>query len=298
MSATICACCGSTGLVAHFSVGGQMGEEGLIPTTDSFGTALADIERCERCTHMQLASFPTEADLAEAYGDAASEDYVEEEAGQRATARWVLERIERHVAPGRMLDLGCWVGFQLDEAEKRGWQTLGVEPSAFAAAFARERFGLEILNRPLDAVRLPEAAFEAVFLGDVIEHIPDAGAALDRVRAALSPGGVVAMALPDAGSRLARAMGPRWWAVVPTHVHYFTRRSVGTLLANHGFEPLSFETAPKAFTVRYYLGRLGGYNKALAGGLVRVTTAVGLADRLWSPDFGDRMLVVARASGS
>lgn len=275
-------------------VEGELGEQGLIPTIDQFGTALADIVRCADCGHMQLERFPDLAELESAYADAASADYVEEEAGQRMTARATLEAIERYVERGSLLDLGCWVGYLLDEARSRGWRTLGVEPSDFAAGFARERLGLEVVQASLEDAELPSRAFDAVFLGDVIEHLPDAGAALDRIAGLLVPGGVVALAIPNAGSRLARLMGPHWWSVIPTHVHYFTRRSIGTLLARRGFEPLAFETSPKAFTVRYYLDRIAGYSPALAGGLVAGATKAGLAERIWAPDFGDRMLVVAR----
>ena len=181
-------------------VAGGMGEEGLIPTTDRFGSALADLVRCLACGHMQLERFPDEAELSEAYGDAESDDYVEEEAGQRATARVALERIERHVRPGAMLDLGCWVGFLLAEARDRGWETLGVEPSEFASAYARDRLGLEVLRAGLLEADLPERSFDAVVMGDVIEHLPDPAAALDRIAALLRPGGVVHLALPDAGS--------------------------------------------------------------------------------------------------
>jgi SAM-dependent methyltransferase len=290
-----CAACGSARLVPHLRVAGEIGEPGLIPTTDRYGTALGDIVRCTRCTHMQLDRFPAAAELADAYERAASHDYVDEEAGQRETARRILDRIESVADRGAMLDLGCWVGFLLAEARERGWRTLGVEPSEFAARYASEKLGLDVVHAELQRAELPAATFQAAFLGDVIEHLPDAGDALDRVAAALEPGGVVALALPDAGSRLARAMGGRWWAVVPTHVHYFTRRSLGTLLARTGFEPISFATAPKAFTVRYYLRRLGGYSTALAGALVAAAEAAGLAERMWAPDFGDRMLVLARA---
>ena len=44
-------------------------------------------------------------------------------------------------------------------------------------------------------------------MGDVIEHLPDPRAALRRVGQLLEPGGVIALALPDAGSRVARTMG-------------------------------------------------------------------------------------------
>lgn len=290
-----CAACGRSDLHPHLAVAGEAGTEGLIPTTDQFGTALSDIVRCGDCGHMQLARFPAEEELAEAYADAASDDYVEEEAGQRETARRVLDRIERFTERGALLDLGCWVGFLLSEAERRGWQTTGVEPSEFAAAFARDRLGLRVLNTGIAEADLPEREFQAVFMGDVIEHLIDPGAALDQIASLLVPGGVVALALPDAGSRIAGAMGARWWSVIPTHVQYFTRDSLGTLLRGRGFEPLLVATSPKAFTVRYYLDRIGGYSEAFAGALVSGAFALGVADRIWAPDFRDRMLFIARA---
>lgn len=274
-----------------------MGDNGLIPTTDRFGTALSDIVACRTCGHMQLEKFPAEEDLAEAYEEAESDDYIGEEAGQRATARVALERIEHYTSRGRLLDLGCWVGFLMAEARERGWEPVGVEPSAFAASYARDRLGLDVLSGDLFEIELPEHSFQAVVLGDVIEHLVDPERALDRIGRLLAPGGVAYFALPDAGSRLARMMGARWWSVIPTHVQYFTRASMVALLRRAGWEPLWIGTAPKAFTVGYYLGRIGGYSDALAGGLVGASSALGLRERLWAPDFRDRMGVAARPVG-
>ena len=293
-----CAACGHDDLADHLRVAGAMGAEGLVPTTDQFGTALSDIVRCRRCGHMQLAAMPSDAELGEAYGEAESEDYVEEEAGQRETARRVLARIEAHTpsdAPLRLLDLGCWVGFLLDEARAAGWEVVGVEPSHFASSYARDRLGLDVRTNDLFTAPLPEGAFAAIVLGDVIEHLPRPGEALDRIAALLAPGGVLALMLPDAGSRLARAMGARWWSVIPTHVHYFTRQSLATLLRRHAFTPLEVRTQPKAFSVAYYLGRIGGYSPAAGRALVRAAQAAGVAERMWAPDFRDRMLLIARA---
>ena len=136
--------------------------------------------------------------------------------------------------------------------------------------------------------------FDAVVLGDVIEHLPRPGEALDRIATLLAPGGAICLMVPDAGSRLARAMGARWWSVIPTHVQYFTRASLRTLLARHGYEVLDVATHPKAFTVRYYLSRIEGYSAPAGRALVRGAERVGVADRMWAPDFRDRMLVIAR----
>ncbi|MDX6683295.1 MAG: hypothetical protein QOG94_3334, partial [Solirubrobacteraceae bacterium] len=76
----------------HLKVAGDAGPDGLIPTTDQFGTALSDLVRCETCGHRQTEPMPADAVLESAYADAASDDYVEEEAGQRETARRALAR--------------------------------------------------------------------------------------------------------------------------------------------------------------------------------------------------------------
>jgi SAM-dependent methyltransferase len=289
-----CAACGSGALTPHLNVAGEVGPQGLIPTNDRFGTALSDVVRCSDCGHMQLARFPPEAWLTDAYTRAESLDYIDEERGQRAQARVALEAIERHVRPGRLLDLGCWAGFLLDEGRRRGWRTIGVEPSAFASEFARQQLGLEVRTGDLFSAELEPRSFDAVVLGDVIEHLPDPGRALERIAALTVPGGVAHLALPDAGSRVARILGPRWWSVIPTHVQYFTRHSLSTLLRRHGWQPLELSSAPKAFTVRYYLGRVGGYSPTASRALTSIADLAGVADRLWAPDFRDRMAVVAR----
>jgi SAM-dependent methyltransferase len=277
-------------------VAGGAGDDGLIPTTEEYGTALSDIVRCQNCGHLQLEQMPSHADLTEGYAEAESDAYVEEEEGQRATARWMLDRIERQTRRGALLDLGCWVGFLLDEAKKRGWETLGVEPSKFASSYARDRLGLDVRTQELFSADLPEKDFQAVVMADVLEHLPDPGAALERIARLLASDGVLALALPNAGSRMARAFGRRWWSVIPTHVHYFTRGSLTRLLERKGYSLLSVETAPKTFSVGYYLERLGGYRRSVASTLVRTAEATRLANRLWTPDFRDRMLVIATAS--
>ena len=301
---TRCSACAAADLVFHMRVAGDAGRDGLIPTTDRFGTALADLVRCTRCGHRQTDPMPAEADLGRAYAGAASSDYVEEESGQRDTARRALARIEHHLAPdppggaGRrrhLLDLGCWVGFLLAEARDNRWETTGVEPSQFASAYAREELGLDVRTGELLTSPLPLAHYDAIVMGDVIEHLPRPGEALDRMASLLRPGGVTWMALPDAGSLVARGLGRRWWSVIPTHVQFFTRSSIRTLLERHGWTVLEISTAPKAFSVRYYLERVGGYSPPAARLLVRGARAVRVADRMWAPDFHDRMSVIARA---
>ena len=286
-----CAACGSLELEPHLSVRRSNGSS-LAATTTEYGTASGDLVRCASCGHMQVDTFPQALD--ESYAEVIDEAYLAEETGQRATAARALELIERHVGRGALLDVGAWVGFVVSEAERRGWDAVGVEPSRFASALARERFGARVETGTLHEIDLPERHFDAVVLGDVIEHLPEPGETLERITRLLRPGGVLYLALPDAGSRVAGVLGARWWSVLPTHVHYFTRSSLARLLSRHGYLTEWVGTAPKAFTVRYYLDRLKGYAPPVAAGAVAVAEQTGVAERIVWPDFRDRMAVLAR----
>ena len=246
---------------------------------------------------MQLDRFPTECELADAYAEVGSDEYLEEEAGQRSTARRILERIESRVSGRVLLDVGCWVGFLISEAGGRGWTASGVEPSEFASGYARDILAQDVQTADLMTAELAPGSLDAVVMADVIEHLTNPGAALERTRALLRPDGVAALILPDAGSRVARLMGARWWSVIPTHVQYFTRGSLARLLRRQGFQLLEVGTAPKAFRVRYYLERVGGYSRPAASILVSAAERAGISERLWAPDFRDRMLVLARPQG-
>jgi SAM-dependent methyltransferase len=292
----VCSACGGAPLELYRKVARDEGAS-LVATTTAYGSAPADLVRCTVCGHRQVAEFPPLSQLDEAYGDVDEGAYIAEEAGQRATARRALETIEHHLNGGAgrsLVDVGCWVGFLLSEAQGRGWTVKGVEPSRFASDYARGELGLDVATGTLESADLSPEQFDVAVLGDVIEHLPDPGTALDEIAGVLRKNGVLYLTLPDAGSVPARLLGARWWSVIPTHVQYFTRGSVARLLERHGFALEWVGTAPKAFTVRYYLERLEGYSRPLARAAVRAAEGLRLADRLVWPDLRDRMAVVAR----
>ena len=290
-----CSACGGRVLEPHLRVRVSPPTD-LTPATDRYGQGLADLVRCSSCGHAQVERFPETADLETAYEVAEEDEQLAEEPGQRATAARALMRIERHVPVGSVCDLGCWVGSLLAEAEHRGWEAWGVEPSRFASGVARDRVRGAILTASIDDVDLPVGRFGAVVLADVVEHLVSPLHALRRVAGLLDPNGVVYVAVPDAGSLVARALGPRWWSVLPGHLHHFTRESMRRLLERADLRIEWMGTAPKSFSVRYYVGRLRGYSPRVAAALGRAVESAGLADRVITPDFHDRMAVVARRS--
>ena len=266
------------------------------PSADAFGATVGEVVRCRDCGHGSLRDAVDADALADAYEDAADPVSLRERRGQVETADRALDLVERHVRRGRMVDVGCWTGAFVEAAHRRGWTATGIEPSAWAVGVARDR-GLDVHPGLLEPGVLEAGAHELVVVCDVLEHLLDPGAALDLLREALAPGGLLYLTVPDAGSPLARTLGERWWSVLPMHVQYFTRRSMHHLLRRHGFEPMVTRTHAKVFSARYYAERIAGYSDQVAGTVERVLDRVGMADRLVAPDLRDRMQVVARVAG-
>ena len=122
---------------------------------------------------MQLDRFPTESELDAAYADAESDDYVEEEAGQRHSFAGVLERIERYAPDrGAILDVGCWVGFLLAEARERGWdEASGSSRRRSPPSTPASGSGSTCAPRSCSPPSCRHGHFDAVVMGDVLEHL-------------------------------------------------------------------------------------------------------------------------------
>jgi 2-polyprenyl-3-methyl-5-hydroxy-6-metoxy-1,4-benzoquinol methylase len=285
-----CAVCGGWELEPHV----QVDWEEVAPLEISPYSTV----QCARCGHIQVRFRPDRVTLAAAYAEGCDDSGLGEEKGQRAGAVRALARIERYVSRGALCDVGCSIGLLLSEANQRGWNAVGIEPSHSAVEFAREVLHLNVISGTLESADLPKGHFDAVVMTDVFEHLEAPAETLVRVAGLLRPGGALYLELPDAGSILARVTRRHWWSILPTHVHYFTRASLTRLLSERGWVIEWSGTAPKAFTVRSYLGWLGAVVPRIARCLSAVAERWDLSDRLVWLDFRDRMAIVARPQGS
>jgi 2-polyprenyl-3-methyl-5-hydroxy-6-metoxy-1,4-benzoquinol methylase len=127
---------------------------------------------------------------------------------------------------GRLIEVGCGDGAVLARMSRLGWDVEGVDFDPVATARARAR-GLTVYTGDIASLGLPEAAYDAVFLGHVLEHVPDPVELLRACRALLKPGGVVVAITPNTSSWGHRTFGPNWRGLeVPRHLHLFGPQSV------------------------------------------------------------------------
>lgn len=153
-----------------------------------------------------------------------------------------LDLLERFARPGRLLDVGGGVGTFCAAAARRGWSPTLLEPVPEAVAHARAR-GIPSVAGGVADLDPAGDRFDAAALVHVLEHLPEARDALERVRDVLRPGGLLLVEVPNFGSVCRRASGDRWyhWRL-GQHVHFFTRRTLRRLLGAAGFEVLRART--------------------------------------------------------
>ncbi len=220
---------------------------------------------------------------------------------------------------GKLLEIGCGEGWFLSAADAAGYQVQGIDfsqegLSRFHPQFLdRAQFGdaFEILDGLIEA----RAQADAVVMEHVLEHVIDPEALLARLPRLLSPGGVVAITVPNDFSPLqlaAKAAGVierDFWLAPPQHLNYFNAANLPPLLERMGF---AVKVGYASFPVDWFLmhpgsnyvadpaAGKGAHHARLAIDLVLAEQGMdaylGLAKALFACNAGRSLTVVAQAA--
>lgn len=152
------------------------------------------------------------------------------------------------VGPGdRVLDIGCGEGAFCGLLAAAGARPVGAEIAQEPIDRARRRhpdLRFELVE-PHGPLPFDDGQFDVVWASEVIEHIADTANWLSELRRVLRGGGRLLLTTPWHGRRLALGLALRGLEghFEPTgqHLRFYTRRSLGGLLADFGFEPVRIQ---------------------------------------------------------
>lgn len=166
----------------------------------------------------------------------------------RARLAYLLE----HLAPGqRVLDLGCGEGWFTRQLARRGMRVVGADVAAepLRRIHAREPgLRLELIGQQ-EAWPFEVGEFDAVWAGEVIEHVSDTTAWLSELRRVLGPRGALLLSTPAHGPvrRIALALAPGAFEAHfdprGDHLRFYTAASLRALLADFRFEQIKIAGA-------------------------------------------------------
>ena len=167
----------------------------------------------------------------------------------------------RYEPTGRILDVGCGSGDLGALLIGDGWAVDGVEPSPAAAKRAREQ-GVDAKVGTIDTVELPPAAYDAIVFHHSLEHVNQPVPALRRAMAALRPGGLLLITVPNFDCWARRRFGADWFHLdVPRHRVHFTPDALRTALHQAGLD------AVRTWTSTSSSGLVGSLQYRAMGGL-------------------------------
>ena len=177
-----------------------------------------------------------------------------------AAARAALVPVARRDG-SLLLDLACGAGLLAPHVADKGHRHVGVDLSAAALVQAREH---EVGTVRGDVLRLPfrDEVADVVVAGEVLEHVPDLGAAVAEACRVLRPGGTLVLdTIADTwfGRFSSITVGERVPAGPPKRLHdpelYVDRAELVALAASHG---VPLELAGLRPSAVDYLGWLAG----------------------------------------
>lgn len=143
------------------------------------------------------------------------------------------------IGEGRLLDVGCASGKDLEPFIETGWIVTGVEFNPDAASVTQRRYGIQVLAGEFEQVSFGEARFDVLRFSHTLEHLPSPKRALEKAYRLLQPGGLLWIEVPNAASADRWLFGTQWFCWdLPRHLYHFTPRTMTRLLASTGFHPV------------------------------------------------------------
>lgn len=185
---------------------------------------------------------------------AAYENYKEDKPFIKKNMQVFLDKIKKYKKNGKLLDVGCALGFLIEMANDQGYDAYGFDPSKYAIDEAKKLIGNRVKLGSIQSVRYPKNSFDIITLFDVFEHLKDPMKDTKKLRSLLKKNGIIVIATGDTGSLYARVFKRKWtFYNPPQHIYHFNKKNLTTVLTESGFTPLQWFKVGKWLSFGYVL---------------------------------------------
>ncbi|MCU0721301.1 MAG: class I SAM-dependent methyltransferase [Pirellula sp.] len=207
------------------------------------------IRHCTDCKYQYLESPPEADHVAKVYGDeyffgggAGYPDYVSSGELVRDHGNRYAKIFNRHMKPGRVLDVGAAAGFFLSGLLDNGWTGDGLEPNAKMSSYGRTELGVNVVQGALETLpsELSGQPYDLLTMVQVVPHFYDVHTAFRVAGSITSVGGFWLVETWNAESLSARLFGRQWHEYSPPSVvRWFSPKNLTILCEAYGFRPVA-----------------------------------------------------------
>lgn len=177
---------------------------------------------------------------------------------------------------GRLLEIGCGMGFLLAKFREDGWQVEGIEPNRGYCELIEEVHGIKASPTILDEAGEPANSFDVIVMLHVIEHVPDPLGSLREIHRVLKPGGTLILETPRYDSLMFKLMRHRERSVsCDGHIYFFTTETLTAMCRKAGFDVEQVNYVGRSLNLERLLWNAGVMSKSRG-----VQSAIGKLSKL------------------
>ncbi len=257
--------------------------------------------QCKDCGFLTTNLELTEEEIKQLYSanDYHGEEYADYLSDKEIIQHNFRKRIKRigKFVPDRnrlhLFEIGCAYGFFLEAAKAFFCDTEGIDISEDAVKYARETLGQNAHDGDFAAFYSGKK-YDIVCMWDTIEHLEKPEVYVEKACGLLNTGGYICITTGDAGSLNARIRGRKWRQIhPPTHLHYFSRKTLSLLLQKKGFEVVDISYPANTISVNTILYTLLCI-KSSHEKMYRFFKKLGITKMNININFHDFMFVIAK----
>jgi 2-polyprenyl-3-methyl-5-hydroxy-6-metoxy-1,4-benzoquinol methylase len=195
--------------------------------------------RCNICNTLFLRPFPRVQSIELLYKSFTYVNGLIDEQRIRKQSRKILSKLHTLNPKGKtLLDIGSGYGFFLDEANKAGLTTIGIEPSKKLVVQSIELLNrsIKVINKSFDGFYLKNLnkKYDFITLIHVIEHVTNPKKTILQALKLLKPQGILYIETPNLQSHLFNIEKEQYtFLTPPEHLWIFSIKSIEHVLNSY-----------------------------------------------------------------
>lgn len=210
------------------------------------GYEAAHLCQCKSCNFVFSQQIPSQQELIEHYEGYGRNDYLSPLTILRYNE--LLDEFEQYRNSGKLLDVGCGIGYFLEEAKKRGWEVYGTEYTDEAVEICSKK-GIQMNQGKLETSNYDVESFDIITSFEVLEHINNPVEELTNFNSLLRKGGLVYLTTPNFNSLLRYRLKAAYNVICyPEHLSYYSPKTLKKVFSKSGFSVKKIKTTGISLT--------------------------------------------------
>lgn len=199
------------------------------------------VVRCNDCKLVVAKEIPTAKEVEKLYQKEYffGMEYFDYEADRPALEynfRQRIKSMKNILKPeSNVVEIGCAYGYFLNLIKDGVKSHIGFDVSKDGVLFAKKQLGVNATTSDFLTYKFKKASVDTVFMWDVAEHLAYPEDYFKKVNEILKPGGKIVLTTGNIEAMLPKLRKGAWRMIhPPTHVYYFSPKTISRLMARHG----------------------------------------------------------------